>query len=132
MVALEAEKKCELQYLYELGDSSEEKICKVARKCYGADGAVFSAVAAKKLAKLAPEYAEYPVCIAKTQYSFSDDPKLLNVPQDFKINVRDIEVKSGSGFIVVYLGDIITMPGLPKVPNAEAIKLVNGETIGLF
>ncbi len=131
-VALEAENKCGLQYLYELGDSIEEKICKIARKCYGADGAVFSAAAAKKLAKLSPEYAEYPVCVAKTQYSFSDDPKLLNVPQNFNINVRDIEVKSGSGFIVVYLGDIITMPGLPKVPNAEAIKLVNGETVGLF
>ena len=132
IVAFEAENKCELHYLYELGDSIEEKICKIARKCYGADGAVFSAAAAKKLAKLSPEYAEYPVCVAKTQYSFSDDPKLLNVPQNFKINVRDIEVKSGSGFIVVYLGDIITMPGLPKVPNAEAIKLVNGETVGLF
>ena len=131
-VALEAENKCELHYLYDLSDSIEEKICKIARKCYGADGAVFSAAAAKKLARLAPEYAEYPVCVAKTQYSFSDDPKLLNVPQNFKINVRDIEVKSGSGFIVVYLGDIITMPGLPKVPNAEAIKLVNGETVGLF
>ena len=70
--------------------------------------------------------------MAKTQYSFSDNPKLLNVPEKFNINVRDIELKSGSRFVVVYLGDIITMPGLPKVPNAEAIKLVNGETVGLF
>ena len=131
-VILEAEKASELNYLYELEDSIEEKINKIARKCYGADGAVFSAVAAKKLASLAPEYTKYPVCIAKTQYSFSDNPKLLNVPQNFSINIRDIEVKSGCGFIVVYLGDIITMPGLPKVPNAEAIKLVNGETVGLF
>ena len=131
-VAVEAEKKCTLNYLYELDDSIEEKIGKIARKCYGADGAVFSASAAKKLATLAPEYTKFPVCIAKTQYSFSDNPKLLNVPQNFNINVRDIEIKSGCGFIVAYLGDIITMPGLPKVPNAEAIKLVNGETIGLF
>ena len=131
-VVLEAEKKGKLNYLYELEDSIEEKINKIARKCYGADGAVFSAVAAKKLAYLAPEYTKYPVCIAKTQYSFSDNPKLLNVPQNFSINIRDIEVKSGCGFIVVYLGDIITMPGLPKVPNAEAIKLVDGETVGLF
>ncbi len=131
-VVLEAEKKCKLNFLYDLEDSIEEKIGKIARKCYGADGAVFSAAAAKKLASLAPEYAKYPVCVAKTQYSFSDNPKLLNVPQNFNINVRDIEVKSGCGFIVAYLGDIITMPGLPKVPNAEAIKLVDGETVGLF
>ena len=131
-VVMEAEKKCTLNFLYELEDSVEEKIGKIARKCYGADGVVFSVAAAKKLASLAPEYTKYPVCIAKTQYSFSDNPELFNVPQNFKINVRDIEVKSGSGFIVAYLGDIITMPGLPKVPNAEAIKLVNGETIGLF
>ena len=127
-----AENKSQLKFLYDLSDSAEEKINHIARKCYGANGAVFSAAAAKKLAKLSPEYANYPVCVAKTQYSFSDDPNLLNVPENFNINVRDIEVKSGSRFIVVYLGDIITMPGLPKVPNAEAIHLVNGETVGLF
>lgn len=127
-----SENKCKLQYLYDLTEPIEEKINHIARKCYGADGAILSATAAKKLAKLSPEYAKYPVCIAKTQYSFSDDPKLLNVPENFKINVRDIEVKSGSRFIVIYLGDIIAMPGLPKVPNAEAIHLENGETVGLF
>ena len=131
-VVQEAEKACTLNYLYDLTDSIEEKLNKIACKCYGADGVEFSASAAKKLAALTAEYSQFPVCIAKTQYSFSDDPKLLNVPANFKIHVRDIEVKSGCGFIVVYLGDIITMPGLPKVPNAEAIKLVNGETVGLF
>ena len=131
-VVQEAEKACTLKHLYDLTDSIEEKINKIACKCYGADGAAFSAVAARKIAAFAPEYTQYPVCIAKTQYSFSDDPKLLNVPANFKIQVRDIDVKSGSGFIVAYLGDIITMPGLPKVPNAEAIKLVDGETVGLF
>ncbi|MBR2374033.1 MAG: formate--tetrahydrofolate ligase [Lentisphaeria bacterium] len=131
-VVKEMEKESEMKYLYDLTDPIEEKIKKIARKCYGADGVIFSASAAGKLASLAPEYTNYPVCIAKTQYSFSDDPKLLNVPVGFNINVRDIEVKSGSGFIVAYLGDIITMPGLPKVPNAEAIRLVDGETAGLF
>ncbi|MBQ4315122.1 MAG: formate--tetrahydrofolate ligase [Lentisphaeria bacterium] len=131
-VAQESENKCKLTYLYDLSDSIEDKINKIARKCYGADGADLAPVVRKKLAALAPEYAQYPVCIAKTQYSFSDDPTLLNVPQGFRITVRDIDVKSGCGFIVAYLGDIMTMPGLPKVPNAEAIKLVNGETIGLF
>ena len=131
-VAQEAEKGSQLDYLYDLSDSIEEKINKIARKCYGADGAFFPSAVLKKLESLAPEYNNLPVCIAKTQYSFSDDPKLLNVPENFKINVRDIEVKSGSGFVVAYLGDIITMPGLPKTPNAEAIKLENGETVGLF
>ena len=131
-MAQESENKCKLSYLYDLSDSIEDKINKIARKCYGADGADLAPVVRKKLAALAPEYAQYPVCIAKTQYSFSDDPTLLNVPQGFRITVRDIDVKSGCGFIVAYLGDIMTMPGLPKVPNAEAIKLVNGETIGLF
>ncbi len=131
-VASAAENSCRLKYLYELSEPVKEKIDHIARKCYGANGVVYSAAAAKKLSKLAPEYNSYPVCVAKTQYSFSDDPKQLNVPENFNINVRDIEVKSGSRFIVVYLGDIITMPGLPKVPNAEAIKLVNGETTGLF
>ena len=127
-----AQKGSQLAYLYDVTDSIKEKIDKIARKCYGADGVIYSAAAAKKLAALAPEYETYSVCIAKTQYSFSDDPALLNVPRNFKINVRDIEIKSGSGFAVVHLGDIITMPGLPKVPNAEAIKLVDGKTTGLF
>ncbi|MBO5645351.1 MAG: formate--tetrahydrofolate ligase [Lentisphaeria bacterium] len=131
-VAQETENKTQLKHLYDLEDSVEEKINKIAKKCYGADGADLSASAKKKISELAPEYTAYPVCVAKTQYSFSDDPALLNVPSNFRITVRDIEVKSGSGFIVVYLGDIMTMPGLPKVPNAEAIKLVNGETVGLF
>ncbi|MBR2364686.1 MAG: formate--tetrahydrofolate ligase [Lentisphaeria bacterium] len=131
-VVQESEKAYQLKYLYDLTDPIEEKLNKIACKCYGADGVVFSAAAAKKLTSLEPEYANYPVCVAKTQYSFSDDPKLLNVPGNFKINVRDIEIKSGSGFVVAYLGDIITMPGLPRIPNAEAIKLVDGETTGLF
>ena len=131
-VAEEAEKESKTEFLYDLSDSVEEKLNKIAKKCYGANGAVLSAAASKKISALAPEYTTYPVCVAKTQYSFSDDPKLLNVPENFKIHVRDIEIKSGSGFIVAYLGDIISMPGLPKVPNAESIRLVNGETVGLF
>jgi formate--tetrahydrofolate ligase len=131
MVVQQSQHSSQLNYLYDLSDSIEEKIQKIARKCYGADGVDFSAAAAKKLAAIAPEYQQFPVCIAKTQYSFSDDPKLLNVPGGFKINVRDMEIKSGSRFVVVYLGDIITMPGLPKVPNAERIDLIDGKIVNL-
>ena len=131
-VVQEAEKESTLRYLYDSTDTIEEKINKIACKCYGADGVVFSDAVLKKLAALDPAYTQFAVCIAKTQYSFSDDPKKLNVPENFNIFVRDIEIKSGCGFIVAYLGDIITMPGLPKVPNAEAIHLVDGETVGLF
>ena len=131
-VVQEINNKTALKYLYDLTDSVEEKINKIARKCYGADGADLSAAAKKKISELSEEYNTYPVCVAKTQYSLSDDPALLNVPSNFRITVRDIDIKSGSGFIVAYLGDIMTMPGLPKVPNAEAIKLHNGETVGLF
>lgn len=131
-VVAAAENSTPVRYLYDLADPIVEKINAIARKCYGAEGANIPAPILRKLEALPEEYANYPVCIAKTQFSFSDDPKLLNVPSNFKINVRDIEVKSGCGFIVVYLGDIITMPGLPKVPNAEVIHLENGETVGLF
>ena len=131
-VVAAAENSAPVRYLYDLAAPIVEKINTIARKCYGAEGARIPSPILRKLEALPEEYANYPVCIAKTQFSFSDDPKLLNVPSNFKINVRDIEVKSGSGFIVVYLGDIITMPGLPKVPNAEVIHLENGETVGLF
>ena len=74
-----------------------------------------------------------PVCIAKTQYSFSDDAKKLNCPENFEFNIRDVELKAGAGFVVVLAGKIMTMPGLPKVPAAESIDIdENGEIIGIF
>jgi len=118
-------------YLYDLEDSIFVKIGKVAAM-YGAKGVQYQAAAEKKIRELPEEYQKYPVCMAKTQYSFSDDPKLLNAPEDFEVTVRDIEVKNGSQFIVVLLGEIMTMPGLPKVPNAQNIDLVDGKITGLY
>ena len=79
------------------------------------------------------EEYDLPICIAKTQYSISDDPKKLGFPRDYEITVRDVEVRTGSGFIIVYLGKILTMPGLPKVPNYESIDLDDeGNIVGIF
>ncbi len=110
------------------------KIEKVAVQIYGADGAVFSKKALTKIKRYEAEgYSKLPVCIAKTQYSFSDDPSLLGRPKGFVINVKDVYVSSGAGFVVVLTGDIMTMPGLPKVPAANSIDVdENGMITGLF
>ncbi len=124
----------ELKNTYDLDSSIEEKICAVADKIYGADGVDFTAAAKKTIADInALGAGNLPICVAKTQYSFSDDPKLLCRPTGFRITVRDLKLCSGAGFIVVYLGDILTMPGLPKVPAADNIDIDNdGNIIGLF
>lgn len=120
--------------LYEDSLTTEEKINKIAKEIYRADEVVFSAKAKKELKRIADlGYSELPVCIAKTQYSFSDDPKLLGAPEGFKINVSDIRISAGAGFIVVLTGKIMTMPGLPKKPAYENIDVTeNGEITGLF
>ena len=114
--------------------SVSDKIRAVAEKIYHADGVVFAPGVISKIRKAESEgYRDYPVCIAKTQYSFSDDPKKIGAPKGFKITVRDIKVNAGAGFIVVYAGDIMTMPGLPKVPAAEGIDISDDGVIsGLF
>ncbi len=123
-----------LQYMYELEDSIKEKIEKVANKIYGAKGVEYSEEALKEIEKIEElGYANLPVCIAKTQYSFSDDPKNLECKNDYNITVRNVELKSGAGFVVVLAGKIMTMPGLPKVPAAESIDIdENGEIVGIF
>ncbi len=120
--------------LYEDDLDIASKIKKVAVQIYGADGAAFSKKALTKIKRYESEgYSKLPVCIAKTQYSFSDDPSLLGRPKDFVINVKDVYVSSGAGFIVVLTGDIMTMPGLPKVPAANSIDVdENGMITGLF
>ncbi len=113
-------------------DDVEVKAEKVARRVYGADGVVFSATARKMLERIRQlGIGHYPVCIAKTQYSFSADAHAYGVPEGFKIQVRDIVLNCGAEMIVLVAGDIMRMPGLPKSPQAERIDLVNGEIVGL-
>jgi len=118
--------------LYELSDSIPEKVRKVARKMYGARDAVFTKDAEKQIADAGKlGFGSVPICIAKTQNSLSDDPKVLGRPRDFDVTVRGIEINAGAGFVVVLTGEILRMPGLPKKPRAEDIDLVNGKIEGL-
>ncbi len=128
------EEKSELSFCYEDDDSLFEKIEKIALKIYHADGVVYSAKAKRELNKLEKAgFGSMPVCMAKTQYSFSDNPTLLGAPRNFKIDVADVTVSAGAGFAVVLTGDIMTMPGLPKVPSAESIDVDSeGRISGLF
>ena len=122
------------QFAYESDLSLREKIEAIATRVYRADGVDFDAKAAKELAKLEKlGFGAMPVCMAKTQYSFSDDPSLLGAPEGFTVTVRNVKISAGAGFIVVLTGDIMTMPGLPKSPAAERIDVdENGVITGLF
>ncbi|MGN0486830.1 MAG: formate--tetrahydrofolate ligase [Acutalibacteraceae bacterium] len=130
----EEEDNSGFSFSYEDDASIEDKIRAVVQKVYGGDDVVFLPAAAKQMAKLTEMgYGKLPVCIAKTQYSFSDDPKKLGAPEGFKVTVRNVKVSAGAGFIVVLTGDIMTMPGLPKVPAAMKIDVdENGKITGLF
>lgn len=118
-------------YVYNINDSIKEKIYKVSTKIYGAKDVEYSDVALEKLSLL-EKHNNIPICIAKTQYSLSDDPKNLDPKKDYNIHVTDLVLKSGAEFIVVLTGDIMTMPGLPKVPNSENIDIIDDVTIGIF
>ena len=128
------EQKGDFTFSYDVNDSIEQKINDIAVKVYGGEGAVFTAEAQKQIATLTSlGYDKLPVCIAKTQYSFSDDQTKLGAPEGFKITVRSVKVSAGAGFIVALTGTIMTMPGLPKVPAAEKIDVDNdGKITGLF
>ena len=137
-LAEEVVKLCEQEnnfdFVYSLDMPIREKIETVAKKIYRADGVIFEKKAAKQLKELTNlGYTDMPVCMAKTQYSFSDDPSLLGAPKNFNITITDLKVNAGAGFIVVKTGEIMTMPGLPKVPAAERIDVDNqGKITGLF
>ncbi|NLA70016.1 MAG: formate--tetrahydrofolate ligase [Clostridiales bacterium] len=124
----------DFKFAYELDGSIEEKIDTICKRIYHADGVSLSAQAKKQAAKIADlGLANLPICVAKTQYSFSDNAKLLGAPRDFTIEVKNIKVSAGAGFIIALTGDIMTMPGLPKVPSAEKIDVdENGVISGLF
>ena len=137
-LAEEVVKLCEednnFSYAYDLDLSIKEKIEAIAAKIYHADGVEYIGATARKIKQLeADGFGGLPICMAKTQYSFSDDQKKLGAPKGFKIAVRDIKVSAGAGFIVALTGEIMTMPGLPKVPAAEKIDVdENGVITGLF
>ena len=128
------EKPNDFSFSYELDGSIEDKIDAIVRRVYGGDGVTFTAEAKKELAKLtALGFDKLPVCMAKTQYSFSDDMTKLGAPEGFTVTVRNVKVSAGAGFIVALTGSIMTMPGLPKVPAAERIDVdENGKISGLF
>ncbi len=130
------EKDSDFRFIYDDEKTIVEKIEAVAREIYGADGVIFESAAKKQLndiLSLNPEYSKFPVCMAKTQYSLSDDATKLGRPTGFNITVREVKLSAGAGFIVVLTGAIMTMPGLPKVPAANSIDIDdNGNTIGLF
>ncbi len=127
-------KKSEFHPLYEDGISLKEKIEKIAKEIYGARGVVYEPAALKQLAKIEEMgFLELPVCMAKNQYSLSDDAKKLGRPENFDIHVREVYVNAGAGFVVVLTGTVMTMPGLPKIPAANGIDVAeDGRITGLF
>ena len=129
-----ADEEENMQFAYNNSDSVKEKIEKVAKNIYGATGVEYSEKVLQEIEKIEKMgYSHYPVCIAKTQYSFSDDPKNLECNEPYELHVNDIALKTGAEFIVVITGKIMTMPGLPRVPAAEKIDIdKNGNIIGIF
>lgn len=134
VVRLCEEEKGDFTFSYSLDGTIEEKIEAIVKKIYGGKGINILPAAQKQIAALNENgFAGFPVCIAKTQYSFSDDPALLGAPEDFTVTVKNVKISAGAGFIVVLTGDIMTMPGLPKHPAAERIDIdENGIISGLF
>ncbi len=134
VVRLCEEEKGDFTFAYDLEGTIEERIDAVVRKVYGGDGVTIVPAAKAQIAKLTElGFGNLPICVAKTQYSFSDDPTKLGAPDGFTVTVRNVKVSAGAGFIVVLTGDIMTMPGLPKVPAAERIDVdEDGLITGLF
>ena len=133
VVAL-AEEPNHFSYVYDLDDSIEEKLNKIVQKVYGGAGGELAPSAKKELKELERlGFGNYPICMAKTQYSFSDDASLLGAPKDFTVMIRNLKVSAGAGFIVALTGAVMTMPGLPKSPAAERIDIdEKGNITGLF
>jgi formate--tetrahydrofolate ligase len=128
------EQESNFTFAYDVEESIEAKLNAIAKKSYHADGVALTANARKQMAEHeANGFGNLPICMAKTQYSFSDDPALLGAPRGFTVTVRNLKVSAGAGFLVSLTGDIMTMPGLPKVPAAEKIDVdETGKITGLF
>ncbi len=129
-----AEQPSHLTHPYELEDTIEEKINKIVQKVYGGVGTAWSAKARRQMRRFVKlGFGNLPVCMAKTQYSLSDNPKLLGRPEGFKLSISELTVSAGAGFIVILTGDVMKMPGLPKTPSAETIDIdADGKISGLF
>ncbi len=134
VVRLCEEEKGDFTFAYELDGTIEERIETLVKKIYGGDGIAIAPNAKKQIAELtALGYGNLPICVAKTQYSFSDNMALLGAPEHFTVNVKNVKVSAGAGFLVVLTGDVMTMPGLPKIPSAERIDVdEDGKITGLF
>ena len=133
MVVQMCERKSSLSFVYEEADSLWDKVNKIAKKVYRAAEVTADAKVRNQIRKLQEEgYGHYPVCVAKTQYSFSTDAQLRGAPENHVINIREVRLAAGAEFVVMVCGDIMTMPGLPKVPSANKIDLVDGKVVGLF
>jgi formate--tetrahydrofolate ligase len=127
------EQKSNFQFVYEEQDTLWDKINKIAKKIYRASEVTADAKVRGQIKKLQEDgYGHYPVCVAKTQYSFSTDPQLRAAPSNHVLNIREVRLAAGAEFIVMVCGDIMTMPGLPKVPSSVKIDLVDGKVVGLF
>ena len=120
--------------IYSADDTIENKVLKIAKEIYGADGVTYTPAAIKQIRELEKfGLDKLPICMAKTQYSLSDNPSLLGRPEGFNITVKEVRVSNGAGFVVVLTGNIMTMPGLPKVPAANKMDILeSGEIVGLF
>lgn len=128
------EEPSNFRFAYADEDTLRDKINKIAQKIYHAQDVSFTTVAERQLSELQKRgYGKYPICMAKTQYSFSDDPQVLGAPENHTLHIRQIKIAAGAGFVIAYCGDILTMPGLPKNPAAENIDIdENGKIVGLF
>ena len=134
VVRLCEEEQGDFTFSYELDGTIEDKIEAIVKKVYGGDGIAVLPAAKKQIQQLtALGFDKCPICVAKTQYSFSDDPTKLGAPSGFTVTIKNVKVSAGAGFIVVLTGDILTMPGLPKSPAAERIDVdAHGKITGLF
>ena len=134
VVRLCEEEEKHFRFSYELDGTIEEKLEAIVKRVYGGAGVALTPAARQQAARLTElGFGNLPVCVAKTQYSFSDDPSLLGAPENFTVTVRNLKVSAGAGFLVALTGDIMTMPGLPKSPAAERIDVdENGKITGLF
>ena len=134
VIRLAEESSADFNFSYDETIGIKEKIETIVTKIYGGKGVEYSKAALREIAQLEElGYGKLPVCMAKTQYSFSDDPGLLGAPSDFTVSISKVKVSAGAGFVVVLTGEIMTMPGLPKVPAAEKIDVdASGRISGLF